>query len=68
MHLLQTGAPLVIIRDLLGHTDLKSTEIYAHADQDMKRQALNKASETSPTPTLPSWQQNKDLMEWLNSL
>jgi site-specific recombinase XerD len=68
MHLLQTGAPLVIIRDILGHTDLKSTEIYAHADQDMKRQALNKASEISPTPTLPSWQQNKDLMEWLNSL
>src|SRR6266571_1868141 len=68
MHLLQTGAPLVIIRDILGHTDVKSTEIYAHADQDMKRQALNKASETSPTPTLPSWQQNKDLMEWLNAL
>lgn len=68
MHLLQTGTPLVIIRDILGHTDVKSTEIYAHADQDMKRQALNKASKTSPTLTLPSWQQNKDLMEWLNSL
>ncbi|WP_208860878.1 hypothetical protein [Paenibacillus alginolyticus] len=28
MHLLQSGANLIYIRDLLGHVDVKTTEIY----------------------------------------
>jgi integrase len=28
MHLLQSGVPLEIIRDFLGHVDVKTTEIY----------------------------------------
>ena len=44
MNLLQAGTPLVIIRDILEHVDLKSAEIYAKADLEMKRQALAKAS------------------------
>jgi site-specific recombinase XerD len=68
MHLLQVGTPLVIIRDILGHVELKSTEIYAKADLELKRQALAKASMHSPTVQVPSWQQNKTLIEWLRSL
>ena len=68
MHLLQAGTPLVVIRDILGHADIKSTEIYAKADMDMKRQALAKANELAPTLQLPSWQNNKALMEWLRAL
>lgn len=68
MHLLQAGTPLVIIRDILGHADIKSTEIYAKADTEMKRQALANASDKSRTPQLPSWQENKGLMDWLRSL
>ena len=68
MHLLQAGTPLVIIRDILGHADLKSTEIYAKADLEMKRQALAKASSQSPAVQVPSWQHNATLMEWLRSL
>jgi integrase/recombinase XerD len=68
MHLLQVGTPLIIIRDILGHVDLKSTEIYAKADLELKRQALAKASVHSPTVQVPSWQQNKTLIEWLRSL
>lgn len=40
MHLLQAGVNLVYIRDFLGHVDLKTTEIYARADTEMKRKAL----------------------------
>jgi integrase len=65
---LQVGTPLIIIRDILGHVDLKSTEIYAKADLELKRQALAKASVHSPTVEVPSWQQNKTLIEWLRSL
>jgi integrase/recombinase XerD len=68
MHLLQAGNPLVVIRDFLGHAAIKSTEIYARADLDMTRRALDKASEKSPTLEMPSWQKDKGLLEWLASL
>jgi site-specific recombinase XerD len=68
MHLLQSDNPLVVIRDFLGHADLKSTEIYARVDLNMKRRALDKASSKSPTPSITSWQKDKGLLEWLTSL
>ena len=33
MHLLQSGVNLIYIRDLLGHSDVSTTEIYARADE-----------------------------------
>ncbi|KAE8753438.1 tyrosine-type recombinase/integrase [Paraburkholderia madseniana] len=68
MHLLQSGVPLEIIRDFLGHADVKTTEIYARANLEMKRKALEKATDGAPLPKIPSWQQNKTLLEWLHSL
>lgn len=40
MHLLQSGVPLVTVKDFLGHVDLTSTEVYVQADLEMKRTAL----------------------------
>jgi site-specific recombinase XerD len=68
MHLLQAGNGVIIIRDFLGHADIKSTEIYARADLAMKEEALKKAVGKSPEVRLPSWKQNKGLLEWLKSL
>jgi len=68
MHLLQSGVSLDMIRDFLGHVDVKTTEIYARANLEMKRKALEKISEPSSVPTIPCWQQNKDLLDWLRSL
>jgi site-specific recombinase XerD len=68
MHLLQSGNPLVVIRDFLGHVDIKTTEIYARADMEMKRAALNRAVDKSPTAKLPPWQKDAELLEWLSSL
>ena len=68
MHLLQSGNPLVVIRDFLGHVDIKTTEIYARADMQMKRTALDKAVGKSPTLKLPPWQKDAGLLEWLGSL
>jgi len=31
MHLLQAGVNLIYIRDLLGHADVSTTEIYANS-------------------------------------
>jgi integrase/recombinase XerD len=33
MHLLQAGVNLIYIRDLLGHADVSTTEIYANSQE-----------------------------------
>src|SRR5205814_4277338 len=68
MHLLQSGISLDMIRDFLGHVDVKTTQIYARANLEMKRRALQKITDPSPVRSIPSWQQNKDLLDWLRSL
>jgi len=67
MHLLQSGSPLTTIKDILGHADIKSTEIYVQADLEMKRKALElvgtparvRKAKASIAP---------DLLQWLESL
>ena len=68
MHLLQAGNPATVIQSILGHADIRSTDIYARADIKMKRHALQKAAEMAPSVKVPSWRDNKGLMEWLSSL
>jgi len=68
MHLLQSGVNLIYIRDLLGHVNIQTTEIYAKADSNMKRKALEDAYANIVSDELPEWQQNAGLLEWLQSL
>lgn len=69
MHLLQAGVNLVYIRDLLGHTSIVTTEIYARADSKQKREAIEKASENlTPSQTVGEWVDNHDLISWLKKL
>ncbi len=68
MHLLESGISLEMIRDFLGHVDVKTTHIYARANLEMKRKALQNAAERSPVRGMPSWQQNRNLLQWLRSL
>lgn len=68
MHLLQSGVPLEVIRDFLGHVDIKTTQIYAHSNLEMKRKALEAVSGDSAVAKLPSWQENKTLLDWLHTL
>jgi len=53
MHMLQVGTNIVYIRDILGHTDLNTTERYAKADTRMKRDALKKAEIQMPQSEMP---------------
>lgn len=68
MHLLQSGVNLVYIRDLLGHSDISTTEIYARADEKMKLEALTKAYNNPADSEIPSWKKDKNLLDWLKSL
>jgi len=66
MHLLQAGVNLVYIRDILGHTSITTTEIYARADSLHKRQALERAYTPTTTATIPAWLTDTSLLTWLN--
>jgi len=68
MHLYQSGVALVYIRDLLGHVDISTTDIYARADTEMKRKALEHAYPEMTQASLPDWNQNEGLLSWLGSL
>ncbi|TLS48303.1 integrase [Paenibacillus antri] len=68
MHLLQSGVNLVYIRDLLGHVSIKTTEVYARADSQMKRNALENAYQGTTPSEMPIWQQNQELLKWLKDL
>ena len=49
MHLYQHGVELTLISQWLGHANLKTTLIYAHADTEIKRKAIEQAiPEDSP--------------------
>lgn len=39
--LVQKGVPLEVIKELLGHEDLKTTQIYSHLQQQNLREAIN---------------------------
>ena len=68
MHLYDAGVPLPYIRDILGHADLSTTEIYARASTEAKRKALEAVSDQVVNADLPEWNQNPDLLNWLTNL
>jgi site-specific recombinase XerD len=68
MHLLQSGVNLIYIRDILGHADIKTTEIYARIDGEMKRKALEKVTVGKASEDLPVWQKDKGLLGRLKNL
>ena len=62
MHWYQSGMALEIISQLLGHAQTSTTRIYAWADVEMKRQAIEKAD--GLTKTVP--QSNHESFDWTN--
>ena len=68
MHLLQAGVNLIYIRDFLGHVDLKTTEIYARADTETKRKAIENAYPDLIDSNLPDWSKDQPLLSWLSEL
>ena len=70
IHYYRDGMPLALIAELLGHASVETTKIYAYADTEMKRIAMEKADRNrnvSPPPT-PIWQNNEDMILELSGL
>ncbi len=67
MQMLPAGVPLPHIKEFLGHANIATTSIYASADNQMVREAIQKAG--SNTPDLaPIWKGNDDLILQLAGL
>lgn len=68
MHLLQAGVNLIYIRDFLGHENIKTTEIYAKCDTELKRLAIENAYPDLIDSNLPDWNKDTALIDWLANL
>ena len=47
MHLYEAGMPLPMISEWLGHSQMETTLIYAYADTEMKRKAVEKVTDSA---------------------
>lgn len=70
IHLYRDGMPLAVLSEFLGHVDPETTKIYAYADAEMKRAAMEKAEHLRkgvPVP-IPIWKDNEDMILELSGL
>ena len=65
MHLLESGVNLVYIRDFLGHNSVITTEIYAKANPEIKRKAIESHAEKLSKNVYYSKREKDDLISWL---
>lgn len=69
MHLYQGGMPMPLLSDFLGHENMDTTKIYAYADTNMKREAIQKANSANPT-SIPEaiWKNDDEMLRILSGL
>jgi len=59
------GVHLIYIRDILGHASVITTEIYAKASPEMKRQAIEAAAAKVLGTSNYDQTARRDLLTWL---
>jgi integrase/recombinase XerC len=65
--LVSSGTDVTVIRSWLGHASLDTTNLYAQANLETKRAALERVGALSAGPR-PRWRREAGLIEWLESL
>lgn len=70
IHLYRDGMPLVLVGEYLGHVNPETTKIYAYADTEMKRKALEKSDErrSGMIDVAPMWHNDEDIILRLSGL
>jgi site-specific recombinase XerD len=66
--LVAAGVDVTVIRNWLGHERLDTTNIYARANMETKRKALEKVDPSMRPGKPPRWKRDVELLEWLDSL
>jgi len=70
MHLYRQGMPIHLLSEFLGHANFETTKVYAFADTEMKRLAVEKADvlrEGMPSP-VPLWTDDDETILMLSGL
>ncbi len=70
MHLYRAGMPLELLAQFMGHSNSESTRVYAYADTEMKRAALEKIeSKSTVQKSVPAiWEDDEDMILRLSGL
>lgn len=68
MHLVEAEKNLIYIRDFLGHESIETTQIYAKANPEARRKALETMDKKINTPNMPDWNDDPDLTAFLKGL
>ena len=68
VHLVSAGVDVTVIRSWLGHAHLDTTNHYARATLDTKRQALELVDATLRPGKPPRWKRDPELLAWLDAL
>ena len=71
MHLYRSGMPLALLAEWLGHANPETTLIYAYADTEMKRKAIEQAEVSAsvrPVAETGLWNGNEDVIKRLCGL
>lgn len=67
MHMLENNVNIVYIRDFLGHASIVTTEVYAKANPEVKRKAIENLSNEIITKRKYGENEKQELLEWLKS-
>jgi site-specific recombinase XerD len=68
VHMVASGVDVTVIRSLLGHASLDTTNHYARASVETKRQALQALDGPAKGQKPPRWKQHENLLTWLDAL
>lgn len=68
MHLVEAEKNLIYIRDFLGHESIETTQVYAKANPEARRKALETMNRKIKTPDMPDWNDDPDLKAFLKGL
>jgi site-specific recombinase XerD len=66
--LVAAGVDVTVIRSWLGHESLDTTNVYARANVETKRKALEKVDPSIRPDKPPRWKREVELLAWLDSL
>ena len=66
--LVRAEVDVTVIRSWLGHASLDTTNIYARADVETKRKALEKVDGRTRPDKHTRWKREVKLLDWLDSL
>ena len=68
VHLVAAGVDLTVIQSWLGHAHLDTTFLYAQANVETKRKALEQVEGTARATRPPRWKRDPALLAWLDAL